>query len=56
MGDIKGTAQPSINFVIYIAHAICIILTVQYQQKPSVDTIKCQCTVRCQAFSKWGNL
>ena len=34
-----------------LARAVCIILTVQYQQKPSSDTVKSQCTARCRPRS-----
>ena len=46
VGDIKGTACP-VHKSRNIARAVCVILTVQYQQKPSADTVKSQCTARC---------
>ena len=34
-----------------LARAVCIILTAQYQQKPSADTVKSQHTARCRPRS-----
>ena len=34
-----------------LPRAVCVILTVQYQQKPSADTVKSQRTARCRPQS-----
>ena len=48
VGDIKDCPAHKLH---NLARAVCVILTVQYQQKPSADTIESQCTARCRPQS-----